>query len=74
MTVSELIENLKGLPQDVTVCNYKPTSLNTWVTIRHCGTVDVIPVTGRLTEPEYREPQNARDEPTIEREMIVVVG
>jgi len=74
VTVSELVEILNSMPQGAIVCNYKPTSLNTWVTIRRCGTVDVIPILGRLTEPEYRVPLNAWDEPTTERVQIVVIG
>ena len=82
MTVAELIAILEDMPQNAIVCNFKPTNLNTWVTIRHHGTVDAIPVLGRLTEPEYRRPIkpeyrrpiNAQDEPLAERTRIVVIG
>jgi hypothetical protein len=74
MNVSELIEKLKGMPQDAVVCNSRPTSLNTLVPVMRCGTVDVIPIYGRLTEPEYREPQDKRAPHIKELATIVIVG
>ncbi len=74
MKVSDLIEILIDMPQDAVVCNYKPTSLKTWVTIYHYGAVDAIPVLGRLNRREYREPLNANDEPETQRVRIVVIG
>ena len=74
MTVKELIEQLKAMPQDAEVLNGKPTSLGTLTGIISVGTVKVLPVYGRLTRPEYREPINSRDEPALPRQIAVIVS